>query len=245
MPTLFLSPSTQKNNPTVLGNSEQYYMNLIADAMEPYLISSGVRYTRNNPNGTVGQSVRDSNAGNYDLHLAIHSNAAPESLSGQLTGSDVYYYAGSPVSHQAAEIIADNFRRVYYNPDKVRTLATTSLYELNNTRAPAVLIETAYHDNPTDATWIRDNIEPIARNLVEGVTEFFEIPFVEAQAPQIGTVTTDGGSLNIRSRPNTDSEVIGTIPDGSTITVNGRTGNWYVIEYNDIIGYVFADYVSV
>lgn len=37
MPSIYLSPSTQEYNTTVLGNSEEYYMNLIADAMGPYL----------------------------------------------------------------------------------------------------------------------------------------------------------------------------------------------------------------
>ena len=35
MPTLFLSPSTQEFNPFIDGGNEEYYMNLIADAMEP------------------------------------------------------------------------------------------------------------------------------------------------------------------------------------------------------------------
>lgn len=38
MPRIFLSPSTQEYNPYITGNgSEEYFMNLIADAMEPYL----------------------------------------------------------------------------------------------------------------------------------------------------------------------------------------------------------------
>ena len=56
---------------------------LIADAMEPYLRASGITFTRNDPSLTVGGSVRASNAGNYDLHLAIHSNASPPALSGR------------------------------------------------------------------------------------------------------------------------------------------------------------------
>lgn len=49
MPTLFLSPSTQEFNPFVDGGNEEYYMNLIADAMEPYLYASGINFVRNNP----------------------------------------------------------------------------------------------------------------------------------------------------------------------------------------------------
>ena len=63
MPTIFLSPSTQQNNPYVIGESEEYYMNRIADAMEPYLRSTGIRFTRNNPDETVTQAIAQSNAG--------------------------------------------------------------------------------------------------------------------------------------------------------------------------------------
>ena len=76
MPFLFLSPSTQDFNPYVTTGNEQYWMNRIADEMEPYLRASGVNFTRNNPAGSAAQSIRDSNAGQYDFHLALHSNAA-------------------------------------------------------------------------------------------------------------------------------------------------------------------------
>ena len=49
MPNVFLSPSTQEWNPYVNGGSEEFYMNQIADRMEPYLRSSGISYTRNDP----------------------------------------------------------------------------------------------------------------------------------------------------------------------------------------------------
>lgn len=77
MPKIYLSPSTQENNLYVTGGSEEYYMNLVADALEPYLRASGIRFTRNRPEMTAGQVIRESNAGNYNLHLALHSNAAP------------------------------------------------------------------------------------------------------------------------------------------------------------------------
>ena len=95
MPSIFLSPSTQEGNLYVTGNSEEYWMNRLADAMEPYLTASGIRYTRNSPTGSAAQSIRQSNSGNYDLHLALHSNAAPPSIYGQVQGSDVYYYPSS------------------------------------------------------------------------------------------------------------------------------------------------------
>ena len=84
MPKIFLSPSTQEYNEYYDGSgSEEYYMNLIADYMEPYLTASGIQYTRNDPSGDVNQSVAKSNQGTYDLHLALQSNAAGPANAGR------------------------------------------------------------------------------------------------------------------------------------------------------------------
>jgi len=44
MPKIFLSPSTQEWNEYVTGGTEEQYMNLLADRMEPYLRSSGISW---------------------------------------------------------------------------------------------------------------------------------------------------------------------------------------------------------
>ena len=100
MPTIYLSPSLQEYNPYVDGGNEEYYMNLIADEMIPYLNSSGIEYVRNTPSQTLSQAINESNASNVDFHLALHSNAAPPQLAGTLKGSDVYYYANSQNSNR-------------------------------------------------------------------------------------------------------------------------------------------------
>ena len=245
MPTLYLSPSTQEGNPVVIGGTEEEYMNRIADAMEPFLISNGIQFRRNNRDESLGQAIRDSNAGNYDLHLALHSNAAPPSNAGNVKGADFYYYEPSAKSREAATILAENYKRIYPYPELSRPLPTTTLAELKNTRAPAVLAELAYHDNPEEATWLRDNPETIARNLVLGLTEYFQIPFVEAQTPMPGIVQLRNGTLNLRALPNTEAEIIASIPGGTEITVLGQWGNWYVVRYGDKTGYVHSAYVAV
>ena len=76
MPIVFLSPSTQDWNPYVTGSgSEEYWMNRIVDAMEPYLRSNGIRYRRNDPDTSAGAAIREANSGYYDFYLALHSNA--------------------------------------------------------------------------------------------------------------------------------------------------------------------------
>lgn len=178
MPRIYLSPSLQEFNPYVGGGNEEYYMNLIADAMEPYLAASGIEFVRNNPSSTLSQTIAQSNSGDYDLHLALHSNASPEAQKGQNKGVQVYYYPTSSKGKQASDIIAENYRSVYPDPEDIAVIPTTTLAEVRRTKAPAVLIETAFHDNPEDADWIRSNIESIARNLSQSVAEFLGVPFV-------------------------------------------------------------------
>lgn len=244
MPRIYLSPSTQEYNEYVNGGTEEEYMNLIADAMVPYLRSSGIEYTRNTPDMTAASSIRQSNEGEYDLHLALHSNAAPESLSGQLQGTDVYYYPNSIEGERAAIIIADNLKDIYLNPDRVRALTTTRLGEVSRTRAPGVLIEFAYHDNEEDATWIKENIDEIAANVVLSLTEYFGIPFIPPRNPQQGVVSLRYGTLNIRSVPSIEASIIGTLKDGDVVTIYGRWNDWYVVGFDNLVGYAFADYIQ-
>ena len=245
MPSLYLSPSLQQNNPYIIGGSEEEYMNLVADAMKPYLRSSGIRFTRNDPEMTLSQVIAQSNAGKYDLHLALHSNASPESLSGELRGTDAYYYDNSSAGQKAATIIANNFKEISPTPDRVRPVGTTTLAEVVRTKAPSVLVEIAYHDNEEDAEWIRDNIQPIARNLVMSLADYFNIPFIEPQSVRQGTVDTVRGNLNLRGRPNLQGDVLAEIPDGAQVTVYGESGGWYVVEYKGTLGYASSQYIDI
>lgn len=181
MPRIYLSPSLQEYNPFINGGSEEQIMNLIADAMEPYLNASGIEFLRNEPEMTLGEAIADSNANNVDFHLAIHSNAAPESIAGTRQGPVVYYYSTSPYGREMAELIAEQMRQIYPDPSKVQVLPTVTLRELRRTNAPSALVEVAYHDNYQDANWIKENIQPIARALSKSLAEYFGIPFVEPE----------------------------------------------------------------
>ena len=45
MPRIYLSPSTQDWNPYADGSgSEEYWMNLLADALEPYLYANTIAF---------------------------------------------------------------------------------------------------------------------------------------------------------------------------------------------------------
>lgn len=180
MPKVFLSPSLQEFNPYVGGGNEEYYMNLIADAMEPYLRASGIDFERNNPSQTLSQAIAQSNSSGSDLHFAIHSNAAGQVNAGQVRGAEFYYYPTSTSGERFADVLAGNYSEVYPLSDRIKTVPTTTLAETRRTSSPAVLAEVAYHDNVDDANFIRENINNIARSFVKSIAQYFNVPFVDA-----------------------------------------------------------------
>ena len=245
MPKVFLSPSTQEWNQYATDGNEELYMNLLADRIEPYLRSCGIDFVRNDPDRNVTGAISDSNSGNYDIHLALHSNAAPEALAGKLRGIDVYYAPKSIQSERLANMIANNLKFIYPLPDKVKALPTYSLGEVLRTRAVAVLCELGYHDNYADEAWLKSNLENIARNIVDTLCDYFGIPFVQAGPVRRGTVTTNGSGLNIRNYPSLSAPIIGSIPNGASMTINGETNGWYVVSYNGITGYSSSQYITL
>ncbi len=172
MASVFISPSVQEYNHFYGGGTEEYYMNLIADELVPLLIEKGISVERNNPNDSLDEVIAQSNEAPRDLHLAIHSNAGGGEYSGRSQGVEIYYYTYSELGKIAAEIIARNYKEIYPNPNAVRIIPTTTLAEIRKTKAPAVLIEVGYHDNPEEAEWIRENISNISQNLADSVSEF-------------------------------------------------------------------------
>ncbi len=243
MPYLFLSPSTQEFNPYVTTQNEEYWMNLLADRMEPYLLASGIGFTRNDPDQNAAAAIRLSNAGTYDFHLALHSNAAPPEKSGQIRGVDFYYYPTSADGLRMAEILTEEIRKIYPLPELVQPRPTTLIGEVRRTRAPSVLAELGYHDNPEDAQWIEDNLDRIAQALVRGVCEYFGVPFIEPSPVQKGIVTVSWGSLNIRDLPDLNAAVLASAPGGAELTVYGVSGNWYSVSYRGIVGYASTAFV--
>ena len=243
MPIIYLSPSTQEFNPYNGGGNEEQYMNLLADAMEPYLTASGIQFVRNTPDMTAATSIAASNRGNYDFHLALHSNATG-SGDGSARGSEFYYYPTSVNGKRFADIAAENLQMIYPLPARVRTVPTTSLGEVRRTKAPSVLVEVAYHDNAEDAQWIRDNIDAIAANLTLSLTEYFGIPFNTPQPIYTATVATRGSNLNIRYNPSTEAVIIGSIPNGAEVVVYANIPDWAVVGYGNTVGYVSSQYLQ-
>ncbi|NCC15417.1 MAG: N-acetylmuramoyl-L-alanine amidase [Clostridia bacterium] len=181
MPRVYLSPSLQNYNLFINGGTEEEYVNLIADAMEPYLLAMGIEFTRNEPGMTLSQVIDHANEGDYDVFFSIHTSTAPPFCSGELQGAEAFYYVKNPYGGELAEAAAKNLKRIYQLPEKIKVTPASTIKEILRTTAPAVLLEVGYNDNKEDAQWIKDNVRPIAKELSRSLAEYFAIHFVEPQ----------------------------------------------------------------
>mgnify|MGYP000475069806 FL=1 len=246
MPMIYLSPSTQEWNEYVTGSgSEEYNMNLLADALEPYLRANGIQYRRNRPEMTAASSIREANLGQYDLYLALHSNASGAGSYGENRGIIAFYYPGSSNGRRAAELIAQQLRQIYPLPNQVTTRATTSLGEVRQPRFPSVLVEIGYHDNYEDAVWVEGHLDAIAQQLTRALTEYFGLPFIYPMEPASGTVDIQYGTLNLRDYPSSDGAILENLPAGASVMVYGEWEGWYVVHYEGYVGYAAAAYIDL
>ncbi len=247
MPNIYLSPSTQEYNPYITGSgSEEYWMNRIADAMEPYLRANTIRFTRNTPEMTAASSIAQAARGSYDFYLALHSNASGDGSSeGRQRGIIAFYYPASTNGRRAADIFVKNLKEIYPLPQLVTARATTALGEVRQPKMPSVLLEIGYHDNTADARWIEENVQPIAENLSRSLTEYFALPFIYPTTPRTGTVITEESALNVRAYPSMSGQVVGSVPREAQLTVYGQYDSWYSMAYGNLAGYVRSEYVRV
>lgn len=244
MPRIYLSPSTQQYNPYINGGSEEYYMNLLADELVPYLAANAISYSRNTPNMTAGTSIRQANSGDYALYLALHSNASNPNSAGKNRGPVVFYYPTSREGKRAAEIFARNLKLIYPDPARVKAMPTTSLGEIAQSRAPAILVEIAYHDNLQDAKWIQLNLPQIASNLAYSLTQFFGVPYIVPIAPFYSTVNIMSGSLRIREKPYLSANTLAHAYAGESLEILGEWQGWYSVRRDGVLGYVKSAYIK-
>ena len=183
--SVYLSPSIQEGN---IGygdyGTEEKRMNEVCDVTQKHLLRHGLAVFRNRPDMTLTQVVLDSNAKDPTIHFAIHSNA----FNGNVRGSEVFCHKFGGEDERLARLVYDEFMTIA--PTKGRGVKEGKdrfgpgkpLYELSATVAPAALIEVAFHDQPDDAKWILENIEPIGMVIAKGILKYFAIDWVDEKS---------------------------------------------------------------
>ena len=167
----YLSPSMQKDNEYVIGGTEEYYMNLIADVTSRCLKRHKVKVYRNDPNTSIGAAVREANNAKVDVYVSMHSNA------GGGHGCEVYYKTGSAKSKKIAGLLYLFVAPLTPTEDR-GIKATSRLYEVINPTAPAALIEYAFHDNMIDSKFIKSHIRDLGIATARGILKYLGIKYI-------------------------------------------------------------------
>ena len=84
----------------------------------------------------------------------------------------------------------------------------------------------------------------IALALIATILAGFCIPaFATELKTSIGIVHASG--LRLRAKPNTDADIISVASNGDNVVIIRQVGDWYLVNYNLDIGYMYGEYLEV
>lgn len=104
-------------------------------------------------------------------------------------------------------------------------------------------------DGDLDITFKRKTTTTIEQNTTQADTTEAQ---TEATAEEQTTQTNEENTseytviqeVNVRSNPDYNSESLGLLAFGETVSVSSVENGWAVIDYNGVTGYVSSDYLS-
>ncbi len=121
----------------------------------------------NSQQAVLEKIVAACNAQEVDLDISIHFNAgASPEADGNTTGTEIFVYSGSSAAVPYARQVVDSIAVLGYRNRGVKE--RPGLYVLRHTKAPAILIECCFVDDPEDVALY--NADRMAAAIVAGIT---------------------------------------------------------------------------
>lgn len=178
MAKIYLSPSSQHENPYAYGGTNE-----AAQCMKIALAASGALkrsgFEVSVGGGTMYQRVPESNRWGADLHVAIHTNAA----NGQTTGTRCYAWKTGGDGFRAAQAIFNVLAPITPGTSE-GVFEQRGWYEIKNTKAPCVYVECEFHDVPETAKWIVEHTKEIGEAIAQGICNFYGVAYVPETPPE-------------------------------------------------------------
>lgn len=177
MAKIYLSPSSQHDNPYAYGGTNEAAQCMkIAHACEVALKRSGFEVVIGG--GTMYTRVPESNRWGADLHVAIHTNAA----NGKTTGTRCYAWKTGGDGFRAAQAIFNVLAPITPGVSE-GVFEQRGWYEIKNTKAPCAYVECEFHDVPETAKWIVEHTKEIGDAIAKGICNFYGVAFVPETPP--------------------------------------------------------------
>lgn len=178
MAKIYLSPSSQHENPYAYGGTNEAAQCMkIAQACEVALKRCGFNVAVGG--GTMYTRVPESNRWGADLHVAIHTNAA----NGKTTGTRCYAWKTGGDGFRAAQAIFNVLAPITPGVSE-GVFEQRGWYEIKNTKAPCVYVECEFHDVPETAKWIVEHTKEIGDAIAKGICNFYGVSFVPETPPE-------------------------------------------------------------
>ena len=155
-----------------LGLKESVVARRIGERVATYLTNVGYEVSVFQFDG-LQRICNEANGWGADLFVSIHCNA----FDGIARGTETFYARYSRAGRRLAEYINDRIvKTVKSNCDGWdRGTKDAGYYVLMNTDMPAVLVETAFIDNISDAKILIEQEDAFARAIACGITDWHKL----------------------------------------------------------------------
>ena len=132
------------------------------------------------------------------------------------------------------------------NKHMIRTFAVLLAVMLSMTAFSTVAFASSEDAAPTSEaqTEQNDSADITGDDLSELISALFGSIGTE-KSGKTGTVTTNGGKLNVRTGAGLDNYAFTQLPSGTVVEVVGTDGDWYMIRLPEKIGYVYSGYMTL
>lgn len=173
-----------------------------------------------NGNRCLAERIRDVNAGNYGFAAEIHLNA------GGGTGTETYYYHGSPTGKRAADEVSKSISgalKIRNRGPKIRLNSAGRDYFgfIRQTKPCAVLIETVFIDCDSDLEKVKT--PEGAKTCGEALAKGLEKALAENTHYEVTAC-----NIAVRSTADADSPEIRRLAKGEKfkVTITAKNGKW-------------------
>jgi uncharacterized protein YgiM (DUF1202 family) len=195
-------------------------------------------------NGIVGQVVTQ--GGNLNLRNASNMNGAiigsmPNGARVIVLGEENGFY--EVVFNGQEGFASASF--ITLTPNATGTV-NTSGSNLNLRAAPSLTANVIASMPNGSSVIILGEENGFYKVRFNGREGYASMDFIRLGADAQGIVTTSGGNLNLRAAPQPNAAIVGSLPNGTNVTVLGQQGNFYLVRTaNGQEGYASIMFVFV
>lgn len=140
----------------------------IGTTLANYLKSYGYDVTTYQQTKSVNDVWREENKSKYDILISIHCNA----FNSTANGHEVLYYPTSDTGKKLAQCIQTSLVKTVGLRDR-GLKPRNDLAVLKRTKTVAVIVETAFISNPSEAKLLREKPDLFAKAIALGVKNYF------------------------------------------------------------------------